>query len=97
MNYHPHERAPRCLPCHWTQEDEERSLRADGYRPFQPYIGCPCTAERICKTDDRGFFDDACNMPVWKPLPADDFRDAWGRRGADEYRPHGAASSQLHG
>ncbi len=67
MNYHPHERAPRCLPCHWTQEDEERSLRADGYRPFQPYIGCPCTAERICKTDDRGYFDDACEMPVWKP------------------------------
>ena len=67
MNYHPHERAPRCLPCHWSQEDEERSLRADGYRPFQPYVGCPCTAEVICKTDDRGFFGDACEMPLWKP------------------------------
>ncbi|KAL0040094.1 hypothetical protein WJX79_006208 [Trebouxia sp. C0005] len=86
MNYHPHERAPRCLPCHWTQEDEERSLRADGYRPFQPYIGCPCTAERICKTDDRGFFDDACNMPVWKPLPADDFR---------VYTMHGGAGALM--
>jgi len=67
MNYHPHERAPRCLPCHWSQEDEERALRADGYRPFQPYIGCPCTAERICRTDDRGFFNDACDIPIWQP------------------------------
>ncbi|KAL0044069.1 hypothetical protein WJX82_007075 [Trebouxia sp. C0006] len=87
MNYHPHERAPRCLPCHWTQEDEERSLRVDGYRPFQPYIGCPCTAERICKTDDRGYFDDACNMPVWKPdTEGRDFR---------VYTMHGGAGALM--
>ncbi|DBA83020.1 TPA: hypothetical protein ACH3X1_006796 [Trebouxia sp. C0004] len=87
MNYHPHERAPRCLPCHWTQEDEERSLRADGYRPFQPYIGCPCTAERICKTDDRGYFNGACDMPVWKPdTEGRDFR---------VYTMHGGAGALM--
>ncbi|KAL3156131.1 hypothetical protein ABBQ32_012426 [Trebouxia sp. C0010 RCD-2024] len=87
MNYHPHERAPRCLPCHWNQEDEERSLRADGYRPFQPYIGCPCTAERICKTDDRGYFADACEMPLWKPdTEGRDFR---------VYTMHGGAGALM--
>lgn len=63
-HFHPHERAPRCLPCHWTQEDQERSLRADGYKPFVGYPACPCTAEHICRYDERGFFDEDCSMPV---------------------------------
>lgn len=63
-HFHPHERAPRCLPCHWTQEDEDRSLRADGYQPFVGLPACPCTAEHICRHDGRGFFDESCNMPV---------------------------------
>jgi len=63
-HFHPHERAPRCLPCHWTQEDKDRSLRADGYQPFVGLPACPCTAEHICRHDARGFFDESCNMPV---------------------------------
>ncbi|DBA79457.1 TPA: hypothetical protein ACH3X2_007729 [Trebouxia sp. C0005] len=63
-HFHPHERAPRCLPCHWSQEGEDRSLRADGYQPFVGLPACPCTAEHICRHDGRGFFDESCNMPV---------------------------------
>lgn len=63
-HFHPHERAPRCLPCHWTQEDEDQSLRADGYQPFVGLPACPCTAEHICRHDGRGFFDESCSMPV---------------------------------
>lgn len=63
-HFHPHERAPRCLPCHWTKEDEDRSFRADGYQPFVGLPACPCTAEHICRHDARGFFDESCNMPV---------------------------------
>ena len=63
-HFHPHERAPRCLPCHWTQEDEDQSLNSDGYQPFDGLPACPCTAEHICRHDGRGFFDESCNMPV---------------------------------
>lgn len=67
--YHPNEYAPHCLPCHWTTQDEQRSMsRIDDYKPFTPYIGCPCTAEHICRNDKRNLYKKACNSPQ-EPLP----------------------------
>lgn len=63
-HFHPHEKAPRCMPCHWTPQDEAWALRADGYKPFQAYPACPCTAEHICRHDNRDFFDETCQIPV---------------------------------
>ena len=64
-HYHPHERAPRCLPCHWTPQDEERSMREDGYKPFEGYPACPCTVQHICTYDQRNLFDEDCHMPTY--------------------------------
>ncbi|DBA97751.1 TPA: hypothetical protein ACH3X3_012628 [Trebouxia sp. C0006] len=67
--YHPHEKAPHCLPCHWTQPDEQQSLRAvDSYLPFAPYTGCPCTAEQICRHDSRPLYQASCDTQL-HPLP----------------------------
>ena len=67
--YHPNEYAPHCLPCHWTTQDEQRSMsRIDDYKPFTPYIGCPCTVEHICRNDKRNLYKKACNTPQ-QPLP----------------------------
>lgn len=63
-HFHPHEKAPHCLPCHWTPKDEAWALRADGYKPFEGYPACPCTAEHICRHDTRGFFDESCQIPA---------------------------------
>ena len=64
-HYHPHEKAPRCLPCHWTPQDEERSMREDGYKPFEGYPACPCTVQHICSYDQRNLFDEDCHMPTY--------------------------------
>lgn len=67
--FHPHEFAPHCLPCHWSSEDEQRSTQAvDSYKPFAPYIGCPCTVEEICRHDNRKLYTQACDEPL-NPLP----------------------------
>ena len=67
--YHPHEKAPHCLPCHWTQADEQQSLRAvDSYLPFAPYTGCPCTAEQVCRHDSRQLYQASCDTQL-HPLP----------------------------
>ncbi len=67
--HHPHEKAPHCLPCHWTQPDEQQSLRAvDSYLPFAPYTGCPCTAEQICRHDSRPLYQASCDTQL-HPLP----------------------------
>ncbi|DBA70080.1 TPA: hypothetical protein ACH3X2_012243 [Trebouxia sp. C0005] len=67
--YHPHERAPHCLPCHWTPADEHQSLRAaDSYLPFAPYTGCPCTVEQMCRHDSRPLYQASCDTQL-HPLP----------------------------
>ncbi|KAA6418042.1 MAG: hypothetical protein FRX49_11960 [Trebouxia sp. A1-2] len=67
--YHPHERAPHCLPCHWTPADEHQSLRAaDSYLPFAPYTGCPCTVEQMCRHDSRPLYHASCDTQL-HPLP----------------------------
>ncbi|KAK9817252.1 hypothetical protein WJX72_011896 [[Myrmecia] bisecta] len=57
---HPNLEAPRCLPC---GHEPEGMIGADGWKPFNAPIGCPCTAELLCNTDDRNIFEDDCSIP----------------------------------
>lgn len=53
--HHPHEKAPHCLPCHWTRPDEQQSLRAvASYLPFAPTRGALALLSRSADmTADR--------------------------------------------
>ena len=41
--YHPHEKAPVCVPCHYTKNTSDL--------PFPSPPGCPCTPEILCNAD----------------------------------------------
>ena len=55
---HPNREAPRCLPCEFDDSQFNRSAA-----PFNAPKGCPCTAQLICDSDERGLFNEFCDMP----------------------------------
>ncbi|KAK9848859.1 hypothetical protein WJX84_012447 [Apatococcus fuscideae] len=55
---HPNRQAPRCLPCNFDKS-KFKGLRP----PFEAPIGCPCTPQSICEADDRGIFNQYCDIP----------------------------------
>lgn len=55
---HPNPSAPRCLPCDFDDSKFNHSLK-----PFNAPKGCPCTAQLICQTDERGIFNQYCDVP----------------------------------
>ena len=55
---HPNPEAPRCLPCEFDDSKFDHSLK-----PFNAPKGCPCTAQLICETDERGIFNQYCDVP----------------------------------
>ena len=55
---HPNPEAPRCLPCDFDDSKFDHSLK-----PFNAPKGCPCTAQLICETDERGIFNQYCDVP----------------------------------
>ena len=55
---HPNPEAPRCLPCDFDDSKFDQSLK-----PFNAPKGCPCTAQLICETDERGIFNQYCDVP----------------------------------
>lgn len=55
---HPNPGAPRCLPCDFDDSKFNHSLK-----PFNAPKGCPCTAQLICQTDERGIFNQYCDVP----------------------------------
>lgn len=55
---HPNPEAPRCLPCEFDDSKFDHSLK-----PFNAPKGCPCTAQLICEADERGIFNQYCDVP----------------------------------
>ena len=55
---HPNPQAPRCLPCDFDDSSFDKSLA-----PFTAPKGCPCTAQLLCETDERGIFNQYCDVP----------------------------------
>ncbi|KAK9816820.1 hypothetical protein WJX72_005362 [[Myrmecia] bisecta] len=55
---HPNREAPRCLPCNFDDSGLDKS-RA----PFNAPKGCPCTPQLLCDTDERGIFNQYCDIP----------------------------------
>ena len=55
---HPNPEAPRCLPCDFDDSKFDHSKK-----PFNAPKGCPCTAQLICETDERGIFNQYCDVP----------------------------------
>lgn len=55
---HPNRQAPRCLPCNFDKS-KFKGLRP----PFEAAVGCPCTPQAICEADDRGIFNQYCDIP----------------------------------
>eukprot|EP00891_Asterochloris_glomerata_P009889 jgi/Astpho2/9889/fgenesh1_pg.00152_%23_12_t len=55
---HPNREAPRCLPCEFDDSEVNKSAA-----PFNAPKGCPCTAQLICDSDERGLFNEFCDMP----------------------------------
>ncbi len=55
---HPNPEAPRCLPCDFDDSKFDQSLK-----PFNAPKGCPCTAQLLCETDERGIFNQYCDVP----------------------------------
>ncbi|KAL3131943.1 hypothetical protein ABBQ38_007639 [Trebouxia sp. C0009 RCD-2024] len=55
---HPNPEAPRCLPCDFDDSKFDHSLK-----PFNAPKGCPCTAQLICESDERGIFNQYCDVP----------------------------------
>ena len=55
---HPNREAPRCLPCEFDDSQFNKSAA-----PFNAPKGCPCTAQLICDSDERGLFNEFCDMP----------------------------------
>lgn len=59
--HHPHEKAPVCVPCHYTKNTSDL--------PFPSPPGCPCTPEILCNADVGQEFlaksgpRGACGMP----------------------------------
>ena len=55
---HPNPEAPRCLPCDFDDSKYDQTLK-----PFNAPKGCPCTAQLLCETDERGIFNQYCDVP----------------------------------
>ena len=55
---HPNAQAPRCLPCDFDDSQFDKSKA-----PFNAPKGCPCTAQLLCETDERGIFNKYCDVP----------------------------------
>ena len=55
---HPNAEAPRCLPCDFDDSQFDKSKA-----PFNAPKGCPCTAQLLCETDERGIFNKYCDVP----------------------------------
>ena len=55
---HPNNYAPRCLPCNYPDQHLDQSKA-----PFRAPKGCPCTPQLLCSTDERGIFNEFCDIP----------------------------------
>ena len=65
---HASRRAPRCLPCNYTDPLEASGVGAAINR-FNAVKACPCTLEAMCKGADNAHIINAwdCRFTKWRP------------------------------
>lgn len=65
---HASRRAPRCLPCNYTDPLEDTGVGAAINR-FNAVKACPCTLEALCKGTDNTHIINSwdCRFTKWRP------------------------------